>query len=177
MRISVLRIRQFGSDGLIVGARWHIDSTLRFRAHALQGRPNPRAECTERGINRRCRHRKRTAAVGRTSALHPLLPISALYRMDRSRPRLCENSRVQFARRKFFSIWSICKPKLLTTAIRGRQKINRFYALLAHAPFHAAWTQSGRSCRPTSTGPVAPTAAIARIRFWRLVRMESGHSH
>jgi len=40
-------------------------------------------------------------------ANHPLLPISARYRMDRSRPRLCENSRVQFARRKFFSIWSI----------------------------------------------------------------------
>jgi hypothetical protein len=31
--------------------------------------------------------------------------------------RLCENSRVQFARRKFFSIWSILKPKMLATAI------------------------------------------------------------
>jgi len=30
-----------------------------------------------------------------------------LYPFDRVRPRLCENSRVQFARRKFFSIWSI----------------------------------------------------------------------
>ena len=54
----------------------------------------------------------------------------------RNGSRLCENSRVHFARRKFFSIWSICKPKLLTTAIRGRQKRNRFYALLAHARFH-----------------------------------------
>jgi hypothetical protein len=32
---------------------------------------------------------------------------SDLQMSDRLRPRLCENSRVQFARRKFFSIWSI----------------------------------------------------------------------
>src|SRR6516225_2513754 len=69
----------------------------------------------------------------------------------------CENSRVQFARRKFFSIWSICKPKLLTTAIRGGQKRNRFYALLAHARFHAAWTLSRHSvCPATATSVAGP---------------------
>src|SRR6516162_6898535 len=52
---------------------------------------------------------------------------------DSSRPRLCENSRVQFARRKFFSIWSICKPKLLTTAIEeGKRETGSTLSWRAH---------------------------------------------
>jgi hypothetical protein len=83
---------------------------------------------------------KRLTAVGHGPAFQPVPP------RVRNGSRLCENSRVQFARRKFFSIWSICKPKLLTTAIGGGQKRNRFYALLAHTRFHAAWVDCGPSC-------------------------------
>jgi hypothetical protein len=34
-------------------------------------------------------------------------------------PRLCENSSVQFAYRKFFSIWPVREPKVLATATEG----------------------------------------------------------
>src|SRR5215467_7032071 len=40
--------------------------------------------------------------AGRRTGINSLLQISARYRMDRRRPRLCENSDVQFARRKSF---------------------------------------------------------------------------
>src|SRR6516225_9494360 len=75
---------------------------------------------------------------------------------------LCENSRVQFARRKFFSIWSICKTKLLTTAIGGRQKRNPFYALLAHARFHAAWVDPARSGAKPGRSAIRRVGAIGQ---------------
>jgi hypothetical protein len=55
------------------------------------------------------------------AVFYPIPPILKPKMDGRYRARLCENWRAQFARRKFFSIWSICKPKVLATAIRRRQ--------------------------------------------------------
>ena len=85
-----------------------------------------------------------------------------------SRP--CENVRVQFARRKFFSIWSICKPKLLTTAIRGGQRRNRSTLSWRTHVFTrpgslADRSQALRQPRAPIKHPCHETRAIP---FWRL---------
>src|SRR6516162_11438582 len=57
---------------------------------------------------RRLTHRNpdlRVTSIDQRGA--PFRPFAGLKSSGKVRPRLCENSRVQFARRKFFSIWPI----------------------------------------------------------------------
>jgi hypothetical protein len=56
-----------------------------------------------------------------TSASHPIADISLRRTHRRYRPRLCENSKIEFACRNFVSISSVCKPTALATAVGRRQ--------------------------------------------------------
>jgi hypothetical protein len=57
--------------------------------------------------------------------------------------RLCENSDVELARRKFVSITLNRKRMALAVAVEGGQGRKQFCAFSARARFHTAWTRSG----------------------------------
>jgi len=59
------------------------------------------------------------------------------------RPRLCENSDVELARRKFVSITLNNKRTALAVAVERRKERKQFCAFSARARFHTAWTLSG----------------------------------
>src|SRR6266849_5293229 len=58
-------------------------------------------------------------------------------------PRLCENSDVELARRKFVSITSNNKRTALAVTVERRKERKQFCAFSARARFHTPWTQTG----------------------------------
>src|SRR5258707_13717605 len=59
------------------------------------------------------------------------------------RPRLCENSDVELARRKFVSITLNKKRTALAVTVERRKERKQFCAFSARARFHTAWVISG----------------------------------
>jgi hypothetical protein len=57
--------------------------------------------------------------------------------------RLCENSDVEFARRKFVSITLNKKRTALAVTVERRKERKQFCALSARARFHTAWVKTG----------------------------------
>jgi len=64
-------------------------------------------------------------------------------RQDRFGSRLCENSDVELARRKFVSITRNNKRTTLAVTVERRKERRQFCAFSARACFHTAWTQGG----------------------------------
>jgi hypothetical protein len=62
-------------------------------------------------------------------------------------PRLCENSDVELARRKFVSITLNKKRTALAVTVERRKERKQFCAFSARARFHTAWTQNGHRAR------------------------------
>src|SRR5258707_5857520 len=60
------------------------------------------------------------------------------------RPRLCENSDVELARRKFVSITWNKKRAALAVTVERRKERKQFCAFSARARFHTAWVKNGR---------------------------------
>ena len=58
-------------------------------------------------------------------------------------PRLCENSDVGLARRKFVSITLNKKRTALAVTVERRKERKQFCVFLARASFHTAWVNNG----------------------------------
>ena len=72
-------------------------------------------------------------------------PLCAQYRLSRQirdGPRLCENSDVELARRKFVSITLNNKRAALAATVERRKERKQFWAFSARARFHTAWTRN-----------------------------------
>src|SRR5216684_2421071 len=73
----------------------------------------------------------------------PLAPVTAYpIRMSALGPRLCENSDVELARRKFVSITLNNKRTALAVTVERRKERKQFCAFSARARFHTAWAIS-----------------------------------
>src|SRR6266849_2315144 len=72
-------------------------------------------------------------------------------------PRLCENSDVELARRKFVSITSNNKRTALAVTVERRKERKQFCAFSARARFHTPWTQRRHRC--PQIGPSASREA------------------
>src|SRR5215831_18664476 len=94
--------------------------------------------------------------AGRRTGINSLLPISARYRMDRRRPRLCENSDVQFARRKSFLDFVNLRTK---SAGDGYLKIVHAHRRCFHRRVQTS--EMHHLIAPSSRIEVAPQSAIA----------------
>src|SRR5438874_3651641 len=60
-------------------------------------------------------------------------------------PRLCENSDVGLARRKFVSITLNKKRTALAVTVERRKERKQFCAFSARARFHTAWVKTGKA--------------------------------
>src|SRR5260221_8993202 len=84
------------------------------------------------------------------------------------RPRLCENSDVELARRKFVSIRLNKKRTALTVTVGGRRERKQFCAFSAHARFHTAWTLNGHRAGIVPA-QIQRAASSAILDFFRLL--------
>src|SRR6266852_6880098 len=72
-------------------------------------------------------------------------------------PRLCENSDIELARRKFVSITLNKKRTALAVTVENRKERKQFCAFSARARFHTAWTRLGHRAVAVSAGSPALT--------------------
>src|SRR5216684_2307312 len=78
-------------------------------------------------------------------------------------PRLCENSDVELARRKFVSITFNNKRTALAVTVERRKERKQFCAFSACARFHTAWTRTDRPLRIMSA--LLPTPGLLKVRW------------
>jgi hypothetical protein len=91
------------------------------------------------------------------------------------RPRLCENSDVELARRKFVSITLNNKRTALAVAVERRKERKQFCAFSARARFHTAWTLSRLSPQASApdSGHSSKLAVLSHVGHGRLPGTQS----
>src|SRR5258706_7931134 len=84
--------------------------------------------------------------------------------------RLCENSDVELARRKFVSITLNNKRTALAVTVERRKERTQFCAFSARARFHTAWVKTGKARYDHMFSALPLKADIAlRTRYVRFV--------
>src|SRR5258707_7989395 len=100
------------------------------------------------------------------------------------RPRLCENSDVELARRKFVSITLNKKRTALAVTVERRKERKQFCAFSARARFHTAWVKTGKAqCEQMFSALPLKADITLRTRYVRfvpitevVVHAETGHA-
>jgi hypothetical protein len=83
------------------------------------------------------------------------------YAHVRNGSRLCENSDVGLARRKFVSTTSNNKRTVLAVTVERRKERKQFCAFSARARFHTAWVKTGNTHDEQRFSAIPPKADIA----------------
>ncbi len=78
--------------------------------------------------------------------------------------RLCENSDVELARRKFVSITLNNKRTALAVTVERRKERKQFCAFSAGARFHTAWAQSGHTPERRGLPSASPGSRKFHVR-------------
>jgi hypothetical protein len=89
-------------------------------------------------------------------------PSQSVHRNVRFGSRLCENSNVRLARRKFVSITLNRKRTALAVTIERRKGRKQFCAFFARARFHTAWVNryTGDPAASSAMSAMAPKAEV-----------------
>src|SRR5258706_8226845 len=84
--------------------------------------------------------------------------------------RLCENSDVELARRKFVSITLNNKRTALAVTVERRKERTQFCAFSARARFHTAWVKTGKArCEHMFSALPLKADITLRTRYVRFV--------